>query len=61
VPHLAGQAIDQLPAASGKEDGAWAFAAARDAQEGTADGWGDVLGQAPRWQDLAADFPGAAW
>jgi hypothetical protein len=53
------QGIDPFFATAGKEDAPWAFAAAlRGASDDTGDGWGDVLGQAPWGQDLAA-FPPA--
>jgi hypothetical protein len=60
VPPSAAQGIDTFFAAAGKEDSAWAFVAARDAQDGTGDGWGDILGQAPWRQGPAAAFPAPA-
>jgi hypothetical protein len=69
---LSGQRVPALPAAAtpatkplfattGKEDGAWVFAAERDTRESTAQRWGDELDQAPEWQDAVTVFPGAAW
>jgi photosystem II stability/assembly factor-like uncharacterized protein len=57
----AAQAVYPLLAAANKEDGAWAFARARDSDQGTGEWWGDVLGQAPWWQDPAAGVPYATW
>jgi hypothetical protein len=61
VPPSVAQGIDTFFAAAGQEGGAWSSVAARDTQDGTGDRWGEVLGQAPRWQGPAAIFLGPAW